>query len=414
MNIYAKLSILCVSLVIAASSVYYFVINQAIEKAIRIASSSSTADPYAPLEAIQSHLVLIVCLVLGGSLVLALIAAHIFVKPIVKLTRMAEEVSKGNLDVEIKINSNDELGRLASLLSNASQVLIKRLAEQRQLNDKLEAQKNTMESQKVLLEHANRQVSDSIVYAQRIQQSILPDLTVLKKVINDLFVFYQPKDVVSGDFYWFERVRLGRNEYLVIVCADCTGHGVPGAIMSIMGSNQLTNIVYYQNYIEPTKILARLDKVIKFEMKGDDNLNRDGMEMGLAIINLDDLKLEFSGAGIPLYIVKKGTRELLTYKSPKYMIGGIEGDEKEVSEKLTNIDIQLEAGDKIYMATDGFQDQFGGKDDKKFLSKRFKDMLAENSDLPMQDQLIKLTDAFNGWKGDTHQTDDVLVFGFEI
>ncbi|MFT7158245.1 MAG: serine phosphatase RsbU (regulator of sigma subunit), partial [Parvicella sp.] len=262
MNIYAKLSILCVSLVIAASAVYYFVINSAIEKAIRIASSSSTTDPYAPLQAIQSHLVLIVCLVLGGSLILALIAAHIFVKPIVNLTRMAEEVSKGNLDVEIKIDSNDELGRLATLLSNASQVLIKRLAEQKQLNDKLEAQNTTMESQKVLLEHANKQVSDSIVYAQRIQQSILPNLSSLNKVINDLFVFYQPKDVVSGDFYWFERVRLGRNEYLVIVCADCTGHGVPGAIMSIMGSNQLTNIVYYQNYIDPTKILARLDKVI--------------------------------------------------------------------------------------------------------------------------------------------------------
>ncbi|MFT6783511.1 MAG: serine phosphatase RsbU (regulator of sigma subunit) [Saprospiraceae bacterium] len=414
MNIYAKLSILCVSLVIAASAVYYFVINSAIEKAIRIASSSSTTDPYAPLQAIQSHLVLIVCLVLGGSLILALIAAHIFVKPIVNLTRMAEEVSKGNLDVEIKIDSNDELGRLATLLSNASQVLIKRLAEQKQLNDKLEAQNTTMESQKVLLEHANKQVSDSIVYAQRIQQSILPNLSSLNKVINDLFVFYQPKDVVSGDFYWFERVRLGRNEYLVIVCADCTGHGVPGAIMSIMGSNQLTNIVYYQNYIDPTKILARLDKVIKFELKGDERLNRDGMEMGLAIINLDDLKLEFSGAGIPLYIVKKGTKELLTYKSPKFMIGGIDGDEKEVSEKLSKVEITLEAGDKIYMATDGFQDQFGGKEDKKFLSKRFKDLLAENSDLPMQDQLARLTDSFNDWKGNAHQTDDVLVFGFEI
>ncbi|MFT7157333.1 MAG: serine phosphatase RsbU (regulator of sigma subunit) [Parvicella sp.] len=153
---------------------------------------------------------------------------------------------------------------------------------------------------------------------------------------------------------------------------------------------------------------------MKFELKGDERLNRDGMEMGLAIINLDDLKLEFSGAGIPLYIVKKGTKELLTYKSPKFMIGGIDGDEKEVSEKLSKVEITLEAGDKIYMATDGFQDQFGGKEDKKFLSKRFKDLLAENSDLPMQDQLARLTDSFNDWKGNAHQTDDVLVFGFEI
>lgn len=367
-----------------------------------------------PLAEIQKKLLWVILLALGASIILALIVANIFVRPIVKLSKIAEDLGKGNLSAEIKITSNDEVGKLASQLSNASQVLIRRLDEQKKLNDKLEHQKNEMVAQKQLLEQANRQVSDSIIYAQRIQRSILPEITVLSKLVKDAFVFYEPKDVVSGDFYWFERVRQGRNEYLIIACADCTGHGVPGAIMSIMGSNQLTNIVYYQNYIDPNKILARLDKVIKFELKRDENQNQDGLEIGICIINLDDLKMEFAGAGIPLYLIKKGTNELITYKSPKFMIGGIEGDEKEVAGKLNKEEVQLEEGDKIYLSSDGFQDQFGGEHDKKFLSKNFKKLIEDISEKPMSDQIKDLENAFRSWKKNTPQTDDVVVIGVEV
>ncbi len=367
-----------------------------------------------PLAEIQQKLLWVILLALGASIILALIVANIFVRPIVKLSKIAEDLGNGNLSAEIKITSNDEVGKLASQLSNASQVLIRRLDEQKKLNDKLENQKNEMVAQKQLLEQANRQVSDSIVYAQRIQRSILPEITVLSKLVKDAFVFYEPKDVVSGDFYWFERVRQGRNEYLIIACADCTGHGVPGAIMSIMGSNQLTNIVYYQNYIDPNKILARLDKVIKFELKRDENQNQDGLEIGICIINLDDLKMEFAGAGIPLYLIKKGTNELITYKSPKFMIGGIEGDEKEVAGKLNKEEMQLEEGDKIYLSSDGFQDQFGGEHDKKFLSKNFKKLIEDISDKPMSEQIKDLESAFRSWKKNTPQTDDVVVIGVEV
>lgn len=376
--------------------------------------SISKQAAYQPLEDIQQKLLWVILTVLGVAIILALIFANIFVKPIVRLSKIAEEIGQGNLEVEIPIHSNDEVGRLAAQLSNASQVLIKRIEEQKKLNDKLENQKNEMTSQKQLLEQANRQVSDSIVYAQRIQRSILPELRVMSKLVKDAFVFYEPKDVVSGDFYWFERVRQGRNEYLIIACADCTGHGVPGAIMSIMGSNQLTNIVYYQNYIDPNKILARLDKVIKFELKRDENQNRDGLEIGICVINLDDLHMEFSGAGIPLYVIKKGTSELITYKSPKFMIGGIEGDEKEVANQLNKEEIQLEEGDKIYLSSDGFQDQFGGERDKKFMSKNFKKLLEESSNLPMTEQSAKLEQVFRDWKKETPQTDDVVVIGVEV
>lgn len=376
--------------------------------------SISKADAYLPLYVIQKQLLIASSIVLAIAIILALYFANVLVKPIIQLSHLAEKIGQGDHSVEIPINSKDEVGILAAQLSNASQTLIKRIDEQKKFNDRLELQKNEMSEQKHQLEHANKQIKDSIIYAQKIQRSILPDQNVISRLVKDSFVFYEPKDVVSGDFYWFERVRQGRNEYLIIACADCTGHGVPGAIMSIMGSNQLTNIVYYQNYIDPVKILTRLDKVIKFELKRDETENKDGMEMGICVINLDDLKMEFAGVGIPLYMVKKGTKELLMYKSPKLMIGGIEGDEKEVSGQLIREEIQLHEGDKIYLSSDGFQDQFGGDKDKKFMSKNFKSLIEEICELPMKDQAAKIEHTFHDWKQDIPQTDDVVVIGIEI
>ena len=371
-------------------------------------------NAFLPLHKIQSKLVIVVLTILGIAVIFTLIFANILVKPIVTLSKAAEQMSKGNLKVDIPVHFKDEVGKLANQLRNTSRVLLKRINQQRKLNKQLEIQKNKIHVQKQQLEHANEHISDSIVYARRIQRSILPDKKIISRIVSDSFVLYEPKDVVSGDFYWFERVRQGRHEYLIIACADCTGHGVPGAIMSIMGSNQITNIVYYQNYIDPNKILARLDKVIKFELKRDEGQNQDGMEIGLCVINLDDLKMEFSGAGIPLYIVKKGTKELITYKSAKHMVGGMEGDEKEAAGKLKKEEIQLEEGDKIYLSSDGFQDQFGGEKDKKFMSKQFKTLLEQVSDRPMHEQATKIKKTFLDWKGNTEQTDDVLVIGIEI
>lgn len=381
----------------------------------RLIVTVSKEDAFSPLYEIQQQLFGLILSVLAVSIVLALVVANYFVKPIIKLSQAAEEMSKGNLGVAINIRSNDEIGKLARLLSVASEQLQKKLNEEKALNERLEEQRAKMEAQKTQLESANKQVSDSIIYAERIQKSILPELTVISKLVKDAFVIYRPKDVVSGDFYWFERVRQGRNEFLIIACADCTGHGVPGAIMSIMGSNQLTNIVYYQNYTDPNKILARMDKVIKFELQRDNlNQNRDGLEIGVCVINLDDLTMEFSGAGIPLNIIKKGTTEMITYKSPKYMIGGIEGDEKEVGLKLNKEQIQLEPGDKLYLFSDGFQDQFGGADDKKFLSKNLKVLIEETSQQPMESQKKLIEKAFDDWKRNSPQTDDVVVLGVEI
>lgn len=371
---------------------------------------------YAPLSQIREQILFTVIPVLLVSVVFALIAANIFVRPIVQLSKAAEEIGKGKLDTKISITSNDEVGMLAKQLSKMGNGFYIQIKEQRQLNKKLHFQKQKMENQKNQLEFFSSQIKDSIGYAERIQRATLPPLSTLQEVFPESFVMYNPKDLIGGDFYWFEKIRKGNNEYLIIACADCTGHGVPGAIMSIMGSNQLTNIIYYQNYIDPKRIISRLDKVIKFELQreSEEETNRDGMEIGVCVIDLDTLKMEFAGVGIPLRLIKAGTNELTIFKSARMMVGGMEGDEQQVNANLTKEVIQLDPKDKIYLSSDGFQDQFGGEHDKKFMTKNFNKLIEESSSKSMKEQKEILENAMKEWSKNTSQTDDIVVLGFEI
>ncbi|SNT30465.1 Serine phosphatase RsbU, regulator of sigma subunit [Ekhidna lutea] len=370
---------------------------------------------YAPLSQIREQILWAVLPVLALTIILALIAANFFVKPIVKLSLAAEELSKGNLDVELPIGSKDEIGKLAKQMANTSQSLIGQIEEQRQTNKQLIDQKTQIEMQKNQLVSVSSQIRDSISYAERIQRSTLPPISTLRSIFPESFVMYRPKDIIGGDFYWFERVRRGNNEFMIVACGDCTGHGVPGAIMSIMGSNQLTNIVYYQNYLDPKKIISRLDKVIKFELQREtDEVNRDGMEIGICVIDLDTLKMEYAGAGIPLRLMKHGDDKLTIYKTPRMMVGGIEGDEQEVHAQLVKEVIQLDAKDRIFLSSDGYQDQFGGENDKKFMSKNFHKLIEESSDKPLLEQQKIIEKTFSEWSKNTSQTDDVCVLGFEV
>lgn len=371
---------------------------------------------YAPLSEIRIQILYTVIPVLLVSVIFALIAANIFVRPIVHLSKAAEEIGKGKLNTKITINSNDEVGTLAKQLSKMGNGFYRQIKEQRQLNKKLHFQKQKMENQKNQLEFFSSQIKDSISYAERIQRATLPPTSTLQDVFPNSFVMYKPKDLIGGDFYWFEKVRKGNNEYMIIACADCTGHGVPGAIMSIMGSNQLTNIIYYQNYIDPKRIISRLDKVIKFELQRetDEETNRDGMEIGVCVIDLDTLKMEFAGVGIPLRIIKAGTNELTIFKSARMMVGGMEGDEQQVNANLKKEEIQLDPHDKIYLTSDGYQDQFGGEHDKKFMTKNFNKLLEESSTKSMKEQQNILENTMKEWSKNTSQTDDIVVLGFEI
>ncbi len=355
----------------------------------------------------------ILLLLYGGLLVAA--AGFLIIKPISTLSQKAVELGNGNPNTDLYQSETDEIGTIGKQLKLISDRLHKEIKEENQLSDQLVKQKNELEEQKNKLEKVNSEITSSINYAQRIQNSQLPTPGELRRNVNDSFIFFQPKDVVSGDFYWFEKVRRGRNEYLIIACADCTGHGVPGAIMSMMGGNQLTNIIYYQNYIEPVKILTRLDKAIKFELYRDEqsSLKQDGMEIMVCVIDLDTLEMNFAGAGLPLMIWDQ--KELKVIKSPKLMVGGIDGeDEKEVEDQFEENKIQLKEGDRLYMSSDGIQDQFGGADDKRFMAKRLRDLLQSTTDIKMRDQGKKVEDVFRKWKGDQDQTDDVLVIGIEL
>ena len=381
----------------------------------KLVLSITKSKAFLPLTVLQCNLIY---LTLGSTfvaLILALIIANIFVRPIVTLSKAAEEISRGNLKVQIPIKSKDEIGKLASTLQKTTQILIKRIGEQKMLNSRLHDQKAELESQKDTIERVHQQVRDSINYSKRIQHSILPLPKDLLQVFKDKLLLYRPKDVVSGDFYWFERVRTGRKEHMIVVVADCTGHGVPGAIMSMIGSNQLTNIIYYQNYINPEKILSRLDKAIKFELYRDteaDEPRHDGMEAGVCVVDLDTMELTFAGAGLPMCFIRKG--EMQMYKSPKVTIGRMEGNEKTTEDQFTPVKLQLERGDRVYMASDGFQDQFGGPSDKRFMRKNFRNLLLiSGQDRTMAEQEKKLNQTLDHWKGDGEQTDDVVVLGFE-
>lgn len=380
----------------------------------RLILSIPKSAAFQPMAQIRTQILWAVLPVIALSIIFSLIAANFFVRPIVRLSKAAEELRKGNLDAKLPIG-NDEIGKLARQLSATSKSLARQLREQRASNKKLHEQKSQIEIQKNQLEFVSSQIRDSISYAERIQRSTLPPIATLQSVFPQSFVMYKPKDIIGGDFYWFERVRKGNNEFLIIACGDCTGHGVPGAIMSIMGSNQLTNIVYYQNYIDPRKIISRLDKVIKFELQSDSKQSsRDGMEIGICVIDLDTLRLEFTGVGIPLRIVKAGSRKLEIYKSPRQMVGGMEGDEQQVHSQMRKVVVQLDPKDRVFLSSDGFQDQFGGADDKKFLSRNFNKLLEESSRFRIDEQWGLLERRFSEWSKNTSQTDDVCVLGFEV
>lgn len=369
-----------------------------------------------PIGSIQSSLIIVVIIIIVFVALLAVVAANIFVKPIVQLSKAAEQIGEGNLKARVDIQSKDELGKLGQQLNSMADRLDTILNEEKELSTQLGSQASELEDQKNELQAAHAQITSSLDYAQRIQSSMLPTNSELRRNVTDSFIFFRPKDVVSGDFFWFEKVRRGRSEFLILAAADCTGHGVPGAIMSMMGGNQLTNIIYYQNYIEPEKILARLDKAIKFELYRDDQVThrRDGMEIMVCVIDLDSLEMKFAGAGMPLLrLPKEGEMEV--YKSPRLMIGGVEGDdEKEVEEQFKLETLQLDDGDKIFLSSDGFQDQFGGPDDKRYMGRNMRKFLEKTRDLKMKEAGSKVEEEFDRWKGDQEQTDDVLVIGVEV
>ena len=239
---------------------------------------------------------------------------------------------------------------------------------------------------------------------------MLPPKTYISELLTDHFILYKPRDIVSGDFYWIKQVK----QFVVIAAADCTGHGIPGAFMSILGIGYLNEVVQRREVTQANQVLNELRKQIKNALRqhGARDESKDGIDMALCVVDLKNNTMQYSGANNPLYLIRSAGKEteLLDFKSDRMPLGYYYG--KDVS--FTNHDIKLEPGDTFYLFSDGFRDQKGGKEYKKFLSKRFRNLLLEIQDKPMVDQKDLLNQTLCDWMGANSQTDDILVIGVRV
>jgi serine phosphatase RsbU (regulator of sigma subunit) len=260
-----------------------------------------------------------------------------------------------------------------------------------------------IQSQKLMLEQKNTEITDSITYAKRIQAAILPPMASFKEKFPNAFILYKPKDIVAGDFYWMKTV----GDIVLFAAADCTGHGVPGAMVSVVCSNALNESVKELQTGEPAQILEMTRTLIKESLSSEiDNVN-DGMDIALCAINYKKMVISFSGANNPLYILRD--EKLIELKGDKQPVGN-HYKEKVFTEHKFN----LEKGDTLYTFTDGYADQFGGPKGKKFMYKKFKDLLIKISTQPIEYQQEVLNQTFEDWKGDLEQIDDVCVIGVKV
>ncbi|MCD4793268.1 MAG: SpoIIE family protein phosphatase [Bacteroidales bacterium] len=279
--------------------------------------------------------------------------------------------------------------------------------------DEIQVQKEEVEKSKDKIERQQKNIMDSIHYASRIQEAVLPPDEYLQNILGDHFVLFKPRDIVSGDFYWATQ----RGNKTVIVAADCTGHGVPGAFMSMLGISFLNEIVNKEEILQANIILNRLRENVKRSLRqtGKENEAKDGMDVAICIIDMDEMKLQFAGAYNPLYLLRAG--EIEKVKADRMPIG-IYLREKE---SFANNIVDIQKGDYIYIFSDGYVDQFGGPTDNKIKSAKFKSLLLENHKKSPDEQkeaLVKYLEEWMAYKDNTgrvyKQVDDILIIGIEI
>ncbi|HEY0029476.1 MAG TPA: tetratricopeptide repeat protein [Bacteroidia bacterium] len=260
--------------------------------------------------------------------------------------------------------------------------------------------------QKEIIEEKSREVHDSITYAKRIQTAILPPDKLIKVFLPDSFVLFKPKDIVSGDFYWMENSREDSNKIL-FAAVDCTGHGVPGAMVSVVGNSSLNRAVREFGLSTPCKILDKLTQLVEETFERSENAVKDGMDISLCCLDKSNNILEWSGANNPIWINRKGVMEKIT--ADKQPIGVFEH-----RKPFTNHSMQLEKGDLVYIFTDGYADQFGGAKGKKFKSKQLEELLLASREFSMEEQKQLLDKEFENWRSGLEQIDDVCIIGVRV
>jgi PAS domain S-box-containing protein len=254
-----------------------------------------------------------------------------------------------------------------------------------------------------IIKQKNKDMTDSIHYAKRLQDAILPPLGLIKQLLPQSFVFYKPKDIVAGDFYWMERA----GDNILIAAADCTGHGVPGALVSVVCSNALNRTLKEFQVTEPGKILDKVTELVLETFEKSESNVQDGMDISLCCINKNTKEVKWSGAYNPLWYIKDG--EMIEVDGDKQPIG-----KNDRPAPFNTHCLKLQKGDMLYLFTDGFADQFGGAKGKKFQYKKMKELLLANAGSTMGEQKVKLEKKLEEWKGNLEQVDDILVIGIQI
>lgn len=393
--------------------------------------------------------VLGIALVLGG-IIIATLTVRSIVRPVQKLKKILKLMGKGIVPEEKITYRNDEIGEMSIALRDLiesvkrttvfanlvgsgkfeseyrplsdqdtlGQALIRMRDDLREnalyLEQKVEErtaevvrQKEEIENQRIKLENLYKQVTDSIKYAKRIQEAILPPDWLVKKLLPDSFILYKPKDIVSGDFYWLEE----RNGKAFFAAVDCTGHGVPGAFMSIVGYNLLKLIVSRLKDPAPAEILNFLNEGVSetLHQGHDESTSKDGMDIALCSLDYKKKELQYAGAYNSLYLIRN--EHLEEVKADKFPIGMFIGENKK---EYTNHKLKVKEGDTIYIFSDGYADQFGGHRGKKFMAKQFRQILMDIQPLSMEQQKHHLDKTIEEWRGNHEQVDDILVIGIRI
>jgi|WetSurSiteA1Bulk_404760.scaffolds.fasta_scaffold00482_2 serine phosphatase RsbU (regulator of sigma subunit) len=352
------------------------------------------------------------------------------------IVRTNDEVGELTEGFNVMIHKiKDYIASISEMNKDLEKKVVERTKEIAEQKEEIEAQKEEIETQlemvinqKNTIEVQQYHILDSIYYAKRIQTALFPPEAVLSNTLSEQFILYHPRDIVSGDFCWHAE----KDNKVYVAVADCTGHGVPGAFLSILGISYLNEIVNKTNSLNTSEILGKLREslISSLHQKGEEGEAQDGMEVALCILDLHKKTLQFSGANRPLYLVRKvnnkrektekndtqrriinsGDFQMIIYK-PDTMPIGIYGD---TVQSFTKKDISLLAGDSIYLFTDGYVDQMGGPDRKTFRVKYFRELLFKIQEKSMNEQGNMLAQTIKEWRGDINQTDDILVLGMKI
>lgn len=346
-----------------------------------------------------------------------------------------DSLEKAKVDFEKKVAYESEIGKQKTwalagsfgfvLMLALAVVLFRSNRAKQSTNLVITQQKQEVVRQMELVEEKNREIVDSITYARRLQEAILPSSKVIKEMLPDSFVLYKPKDIVAGDFYFLETVQEkaeGKVKDIIYYAAvDCTGHGVPGAMVSVVGANGLKRCIKEFGLRKPGEILDKLSELVSEAFEQSEEKIRDGMDVALCRIDVEDMKLSFAGANNPLWVINQNRTETpegaipfneeigFEFKATKQAIGYSEN-----RSPFKTVEMELKKGDALYVFSDGFADQFGGEKSKKFKSANFKKLLVAHHQNPMEDQKELIDNIFETWKGDLEQVDDVCVIGVKI